>query len=67
MDNCPSHLTSDVIVSLRATRAAGVIFAPHTTQNFQFLDSILFGIFKREDKSHLPFGNLETMAKTLIP
>jgi hypothetical protein len=41
-----------------AARVLVIIIAPHTMQFAQFLDSILFGIFKRERKYHLQFGNL---------
>jgi hypothetical protein len=76
MENCPSHLTSDVVDFLNTTKVGVVIFAVHTTQIFQRLRLTFFGIVKREEKSHLPFGDLETrvdfvynvqtkMAKTL--
>jgi hypothetical protein len=60
MENCPSHLTSDVVDFLNTTKVGVVIFAAYTTQIFQRLRLILFGIFKREGKNHLPFGDLET-------
>jgi hypothetical protein len=61
---------------LNMARVRVVIFAPHITQIFQLLDLTLFGIFKREGRYHLPFGDLGTtvdfvynvymkMAKTL--
>jgi hypothetical protein len=57
-------------------RVQVVTFSLHTMQIVHLLDLILFGIFKHEIKSHLPFGDLETtvsfvynvymkMAKTL--
>jgi hypothetical protein len=60
MDNCPSHLTSDVIYLLNTARVRVVAFAPHTTQIFQSLDLAVFGTFKRERKYHLPFSDLGT-------
>jgi hypothetical protein len=43
---------------LSSARVRVVTFAPHTTQIFQLLDVTLFGFFKREEKYHLPFGDL---------
>jgi hypothetical protein len=63
---------------LRSARVRVMTLALHTTQLFQLFDLTLFGIFKREGKYHLPFGDLGTtvnyiynaslkMAKTLTP
>jgi hypothetical protein len=63
---------------LSSVRVRVVIFAPHTTQISQLLDLTLSGIFKREGKYHLPFGDLgttvnfvynayTTMTKTVTP
>jgi hypothetical protein len=60
IDNCPSHLTSDIVDFLNTAKVRVITFAAHTTQILQRLRLILFGIFKREGKGHLPFGNLET-------
>jgi hypothetical protein len=60
MDNCPSHLTSDVRDILNTSGVTVLTFAPHTTQIFQLLDLTLFGMFKQEGKYHLPFSDLGT-------
>jgi ABC-type molybdate transport system ATPase subunit len=76
MDNCQSHLTSDVRDCLNTARVSVVTFRPHTTQIFQLLDLTLVGMFTRDGKYHLPFSDLGTtvnfvhnvylkMAKTL--
>jgi hypothetical protein len=44
MDNCPSHVTDDVI-HLRTEAGVRVIaFAPHTAQIFQVADVTLFAV-----------------------
>jgi hypothetical protein len=47
MDNCSPHLTPVVIDLLSNARVRIVTFAPHTTQIFQVLDLVLFGVLKR--------------------
>jgi hypothetical protein len=61
MDNCPSHLTQEVLGLLTAGRVRIVTFTPHTTHLFQVLDLTLFGLFKRRGQFHLP---LETDHRT---
>jgi hypothetical protein len=54
MDNCPSHITSDVITLLIETRARLITFPPHTTQIFQVLEVTLFGVLKQRARYELP-------------
>jgi hypothetical protein len=49
-----------MIDRLSTARVRVVTLALHTTEIFQLLDLALFGIFKREGKYHLPFGDLGT-------
>jgi hypothetical protein len=44
-----------------SARLRVVTFEIHTTEIFQLLDLSLFGLFKREGKYHLHFGDLGTM------
>jgi hypothetical protein len=46
MDNCPSHVTDEVLRLLRDSRVGVITWAPHTTQIFQQLDVSLFGVLK---------------------
>jgi hypothetical protein len=62
MDNCPSHLISDVRDLLNTARVRVVTFAPGTTQIFQLLDLTLCGMFKRAGKYDLPCSDLGTTA-----
>jgi hypothetical protein len=55
MDNCPSHVTDDIIAVLTEARVRVIIFAPYTTQIFQVLDVTLFGALKRRLGYKLPF------------
>jgi hypothetical protein len=55
MDNCPSHVTDDIIGLLTEARVRFITFAPHTTQIFQVLDVTLFGVLKRRLGYKLPF------------
>jgi hypothetical protein len=55
MDNCPAHVTDDVIRLLTEARVRATIFAPHTTHIFQVLDLMLFGAPKRRQRYELPF------------
>jgi hypothetical protein len=50
MDDCPSHITDDVMDLLPASRVRVITCALYTTQTFQLLDLTLFRIFKREEK-----------------
>jgi hypothetical protein len=57
MDNCPSHVTHDIIGLLTEARIRVITFATHTdtTQIFQVLDVTLFGVLKRRPIYQLPF------------
>jgi hypothetical protein len=62
MDNCPSHVTDDVISLLTEEPMRVITFAPHTTQIFQVLDVTLFGVLKRRPRYELHFnGETETV------
>jgi hypothetical protein len=78
MDNCPSHITGDVMDLLTAPGVRVVTLAPHTMQIFQLLNLTLFEIFKQDGKYRLPFDELTTttnfvynvyvkLTKTLTP
>jgi hypothetical protein len=54
MDNCSAHLTDDVIRLLTGARVRVITFAPHTTQIFDVLDLMHFGVFKRRPRYELP-------------
>jgi hypothetical protein len=45
---------------LSTTKASVVTFSPYTTRIFHLLNLILSETLKREERDHLPFGNLET-------
>jgi hypothetical protein len=55
MDNCPSHITGDVMDLFMAAGIRLVIFAPHATQIFP-----QFSIFKLEGKYRLPLDEFTT-------
>jgi D-lyxose ketol-isomerase len=55
MDNCPSHVTDDIIALLTEARLRVTTFAQYTTQIFQVLDVTLFGVLKRRLGYELPF------------
>jgi hypothetical protein len=55
MDNCPSHVTDDIIGLLTEAGVRVITFAPYTTQNFQVLDVTLFDVLKRRLGYKLPF------------
>jgi hypothetical protein len=62
MDNCPSHVTDEIVGLLTEARVRVITFAPHTTRNVQVLDVTLFGVLKRRLRSKLPFeGEQETV------
>jgi hypothetical protein len=56
MDNCSSHIPSDLSILLTKARVCVVIFAPYRTQIFQVLKLTLFGVLKRQPRYELPFG-----------
>jgi hypothetical protein len=47
LDNCPSHVTDDVIGLLTEARVRVMIFALRATQIFQVLDVALFAVLER--------------------
>jgi hypothetical protein len=55
MDNCPSHVTDDLIGLLTEARVRVITFARHTRQTFQILDVTLFGVLKRRLEYKSPF------------
>jgi hypothetical protein len=55
MDNCPSHVTDDIIGFLTEARVRVITFVPDTTQIFQVLDVALFDVLKRRLGYKLPF------------
>jgi hypothetical protein len=57
MDNCPSHVTREVIGILTEGRVRVITFAPHTTLIFQILDLTLFGVLKHEPRYDLPLDD----------
>jgi hypothetical protein len=66
MDNCPSHVTDDIIGLLTEARVRVIIFAPYTTQIFQVLDVILFGVLKRRLGYKLPFEDEKGTVKFIM-
>jgi hypothetical protein len=66
MDNCSSHITNDVLDLLTEARVRVITFAPHTTQIFQVLDTTLFGVLKRRQRSELPFGDEKATVKFVM-
>jgi hypothetical protein len=62
MDNCSSHVNSDVLQLLSVNGIIGFTFPPHTTNLLQPLDLVLFGLFKRAkllQEPELPRSSLE--------
>jgi hypothetical protein len=53
MDNCRSHITSDLIALLTEARVRGITLAPHTTQVIQVLDVTVFDVLKRRPRYEL--------------
>jgi hypothetical protein len=47
IDNCSPHMSDIVTAVLTRERVRIVTFASHTTQIFQMLDMVLFGVFKK--------------------
>jgi hypothetical protein len=65
MDNCPSHVT-DEIIGLLTARVRVITCAPHTTQIFQVLDVTLFGVLKARTNSQLPFEDERATVKFIM-
>jgi hypothetical protein len=55
MDDCPSHITPELIDLLTSARLKVGTCSPHTTDILQVLDLTLFGILKREGQYSLLF------------
>jgi hypothetical protein len=66
MDNCPSHVTREVIGILTEARVRVITFAPHTTQIFQILDLTLFGVLKHQPRYDLPFDDEAAAVKFIM-
>jgi hypothetical protein len=66
MDNCPSHLTDDMIGLLTEARVRVITFAPHTTQIFQVLDVTLFDVLKRRLGYKLPFEDEKEVVRFIV-
>jgi hypothetical protein len=66
MDNCPSHVTDDIIVLLTEVRVRVITFAPDTTQTFQVPDVTLFGVLKSHPRYELPFGDEKARVKFIM-
>jgi hypothetical protein len=57
MDNCPAHVSDDVIRIPIEAREWGITFTPHTAQVFQILDLTLFDVLKRRPRYELLFDD----------
>jgi hypothetical protein len=66
MDNCPSHVTDQIIGLLTEARVRVITFAPHRRQIFQILDVTLFGAVKRRLGYKLPFENEKKTVKFIM-
>jgi hypothetical protein len=55
MDNCPSHVSDNIIGLLTEAQVRVITLASHTTQLFQVLDVTFFGVLKRRLGYELPF------------
>jgi hypothetical protein len=56
MDSCSDQVPDDVIRLLSEGRVGVIAFASHTTQVFQVLYLIFFGVLKRRPRDELPFS-----------
>jgi hypothetical protein len=65
VDNCPGHLTSEVLAVLTTARVRIVQFSLYTMHIFQLINPTLSGTFKRVGKYRLPFNDL-TLASHFI-
>jgi hypothetical protein len=66
MDNCPSHVTDEIIGLLTEARVRVITFALHTTQIFQILDVTLFGVLKQRLGYKLPFEDEKETVKFIM-
>jgi hypothetical protein len=64
MDNCSSHIDSDVIGLLTEGRVRVTIFALHTIQIFQVFDVTFSGALKRHPRYELAFGDEKTAVRS---
>jgi hypothetical protein len=61
IENCPNHITSDVLDLPTAIKVRVVTPRRHITQIFQLPDLILFAFFRRQAKYRLPFNELRSI------
>jgi hypothetical protein len=66
MDNCSSHVTSDLIGLLTQARLRVIISAPYPTQVFEVLDLTFFGVLKRHPRDKLPFEDDKATRKFIL-
>jgi hypothetical protein len=66
MDNCPSHMSDDVISLLTEARVPVTTLAPNTTQIFQVLDVALFGVLKPRPRYQLPFEDEKEIVEFIM-
>jgi hypothetical protein len=66
MDNCPCHVTDDIISLLTEARVRVTTVAPHTSQIFQILDVTRFGVLKRRLPYKLPFDDGKETVKFIM-
>jgi hypothetical protein len=57
MDNCPDHVSDDVIRIPTEGRERGITFTPHTTQVFQIPGLTLCDVLKRRPRYELLFDD----------
>jgi hypothetical protein len=66
MDNCPCHVTREVMGILTEARVRVIIFALNTTQIFHILDLTLFGVLKHQPRYDLPFDDDTATVKFIM-
>jgi hypothetical protein len=47
MDDCSPHVSDDIVAVLTSVPVRIITFAPYTTQVFEILDVVLFGVLKK--------------------
>jgi hypothetical protein len=65
MDNCSSHVTSEIFIFRGQNHVKIVTFVPHATNVFQVIDVSSFGVFKTKEKFWMEQDNGETFAMTI--
>jgi hypothetical protein len=65
MENCPPHISDEVIAVLTNARVRVITFASHMTHIFQILDVVLFGALKKR-ASGLEMWNKESDTAAFI-